>query len=189
MFRRLIGTLALAGLAATAHAAFTVDQLMTQLAQHPGGRVKFVERRYLAVLDRPLIATGEMTYAPPDLLEKRTLTPTPEILRLDHDRLVVEHGRRRLAIDLASRPEALAFVDSVRSTLAGDREALERNYRLNLSGSPDQWVLTLTPTAPRIAALLRLITVGGSEDRISTIDYLLTDGDRTEITILPIESK
>ncbi|WP_324779678.1 LolA-related protein [Thiobacillus sedimenti] len=186
MIRRLFAGLVLASLAATAHAAFTLDQLMGALAQHPGGRAKFVEKRTLAVLDRPLIATGEMTYTPPDRLEKRTLTPKRETLVLDHDQVSIERDKRTLTINLASRPEALAFVDSIRSTLAGNRAALEKNYALQLTGSADKWVLTLSPTAQAIAAILQRITISGSADQIHTIDYLLADGDRSELTIEPL---
>ena len=189
MIRQLIAGLVLASLAATAHAAFDIDQLMAGLAQHKGGRAKFVEKRTLAVLDRPLVATGEMTYTPPDRLEKRTLTPKPETLVLDRDQVSIERDQRKLSINLARRPEALAFVDSIRSTLAGNREALEKNYTLQLAGSADNWVLTLTPIAQQIAALLQRITVSGSRDQIHTIDYLLADGDRSELTIEPLEPR
>ncbi|OGU46750.1 MAG: acyltransferase, partial [Hydrogenophilales bacterium RIFOXYA1_FULL_63_33] len=127
MIRRLFTGLVLASLATTAHAAFNMDQLMSELAQHKGGRAKFVEKRTLAVLDRPLVATGEMTYTPPDRLEKRTLTPKPETMVLDKDQVSIERDKRKYSISLASRPEALAFVDSIRNTLAGNRAALEKN--------------------------------------------------------------
>lgn len=187
MIRQLFSGLVLACLAATAHAAFNVDQLMAELAQHKGGRAKFVEKRYLAVLDRPLVATGEMTYTAPDRLEKRTLTPKPETLLLDKNVLNLERGKRKLSIDLANQPEALAFVDSIRNTLAGNREALERSYALQLSGGHANWVLTLSPSEPKIAALLQRITVSGSRNQIRTIEYLLADGDRSELTIEPLE--
>jgi outer membrane lipoprotein-sorting protein len=189
MIRKLIAGLVLASLAAAAHAAFDLDQLMAELAQHKGGRAKFVEKRTLAVLDRPLVATGEMTYTPPDRLEKRTLTPKPETLLLDKDVVTIERDKRKFSINLASRPEALAFVDSIRNTLAGNQAALEKNYTLQLSGSDDRWVLTLSPTEPKIAALLQRITVSGSKDQIHTIDYLLRDGDHSELTIEPLESR
>jgi hypothetical protein len=187
MIRQLLSGLALACLAATAHAAFNVDQLMSGLAQHKGGRAKFVEKRYLAVLDRPLVATGEMTYTPPDRLEKRTLTPRPETLVLDKDLVSIERDRRKRSINLANRPEALAFVDSIRNTLAGNRAALEKNYTLQLAGDADNWVLTLSPAVQPIAALLQRITVSGSQDQIHTIEYLLADGDRSELAIEPLE--
>jgi outer membrane lipoprotein-sorting protein len=189
MIRHLFTGLVLASLAASAHAAFNLDQLMSELAQHKGGRAKFVEKRTLAVLDRPLIATGEMTYTPPDRLEKRTLTPRPETMVLDRDQVSIERDKRKLSISLASRPEALAFVDSIRSTLAGNRAALEKNYTLQLGGNNDNWTLTLTPTTQQIAALLQRITVSGSQDQIRTIDYLLADGDRSELTIEPLEPR
>jgi outer membrane lipoprotein-sorting protein len=189
MIRQLISGLMLASLAVSAHAAFNLDQLMSALSQHKGGHAKFVEKRTLAVLDRPLIATGEMTYTPPDRLEKRTLTPKPETLLLDKDQISIERGKRTYSINLASRPEALAFVDSIRSTLAGNRAALEKNYTLQLSGNADNWLLTLTPTAPPIAALLQRITISGSKDQIHIIDYLLADGDRSELTIEPLETR
>jgi outer membrane lipoprotein-sorting protein len=189
MIRHLFTGLVLASLAGSAHAAFNLDQLMSELAQHKGGRAKFVEKRTLAVLDRPLIATGEMTYTPPDRLEKRTLTPKPETLLLDKDQVSIERDKRTYTINLASRPEALAFVDSIRSTLAGNRAALEKNYTLQLSGNNDNWVLTLMPTEQKIATLLQRITVNGSKDQIHTIEYLLADGDRSELTIEPLEPR
>jgi len=187
MIRQLFSGLVLACLATAAHAAFDVDQLMGELAQHKGGRAKFVEKRTLAVLDRPLIATGEMIYTAPDRLEKRTLTPQPETMLLDKDRLSLERGKRKLSINLSSQPEAQAFVDSIRNTLSGNRAALEKSYALQLSGNNDDWVLTLSPSEPKIAALLQRITVSGAKDQIRTIEYLLADGDRSELSIEPLE--
>ena len=66
-------------------AAFDLDRLMAELATHKGGQARFVEKRFMAVLDKPLVATGVMTFTPPDYLEKRTLKPKPETMVLDHD--------------------------------------------------------------------------------------------------------
>lgn len=189
MIRYFLCGLALVSLAATAHAGFGVDELMAELATHKSGRVKFVEKRYLAVLDRPVVATGEMAYTAPDRLEKHTHTPKPETMVLDRDLLSLERDRRKLSINLASRPEALAFVDSIRNTLAGNQAALERNYTLAVSGDAADWVLTLLPTEQKIAALLKRITVAGRGNRIRTIEYLLADGDRAEVTIEPIAAE
>lgn len=175
-------------LVTAAQAAFDIDQLMADLAQHKGGRAKFVEKRFMAVLDKPLMASGEMTYSPPDRLEKRTLSPKPETLVLDKDTLSVERDRRKFTINLASRPEALAFVDSVRSTLSGNRQSLERNYALQLKGHAQQWVLTLVPTEPAIVALLQRIAVSGSRNQVRTIEYLQADGDRSELLIEPLDT-
>lgn len=187
--KRFCAGLLLLGLALPAMAAFDIGQLMNDLARHKGGRAKFVETKYIALLDRPLVSTGELTYGAPDRLEKRTLTPKPETLRLDRDTLSIEREKQKLSINLASQPEALAFVDSLRGTLNGNRSALEKNYLLHLSGNPDKWVLTLLPSDQRIASLVQRITISGSRDHIRSIEYLQADGDRSLMLIEPLADR
>ncbi len=169
-----------------AQAAFDIGQLMAELASHPGGKAKFIETRFLAVLDKPLRTSGEMTYIAPDRLEKRTLAPKPETLILDKDVLTLEREKHKFSIKLASQPEALAFVDSIRGTLSGNRQALERNYLLHLSGNNDKWVLTMLPRDQRIASFVLRIVVSGSRGQMRSIEYLQADGDRSLLTLEPI---
>ncbi|MEO7937545.1 MAG: LolA-related protein [Burkholderiaceae bacterium] len=170
-----------------AQAAYNLDQLMGDLARQPGGRANFVEKRFLALLDKPVLASGVMVYSPPDRLEKRTLLPKPETMVLDKDTLTIERDKRRLSINLSSRPEAQAFVDSMRSTLSGNRVALEQHYSLRVQGDSAQWTLTLVPTEPSLQALLQRITVSGSKGQVRLIEYLQADGDRSELAIEPID--
>ena len=176
----------LALLTAPAAAAIDLGQLMDNLARQKGGTAKFVEKKFLAVLDKPLVATGEMTYTAPDQLEKRTLTPRPETLTLNKDLLTLEREKQKFSINLASQPEALAFVDSIRGTLAGNRAALEKNYALHLSGTEDKWVLTMLPREQKIAAIVLRIVVTGSRGQMRSIEYLQADGDRSLLSIEPI---
>lgn len=183
---RLLATLLVMVLAVPAAAAFDLGQLMSELASHKGGRARFVETKYLAVLDKPVVATGELRYTPPDRMEKRTLTPYPETLVLDKDVVSITRDQRKLSIRLETQPEAMAFVDSIRGLLAGDQAALEKSYLLHLSGSPQKWVLNLLPSDQRIAAVVLRITVSGSGNQVRSIEYLQADGDRTVLTIEPI---
>ena len=169
-----------------AHAAFDIDALMTGLAEHPGGRAEFVEKRYAALLDKPVVSRGEMTYTAPGRLEKKTTEPKAESMILDGDTLTLERGQRKITIQLSSRPEARAFVDSIRSTLSGNRLALEKNYALQLSGHAEDWKLVLTPTESKIAALLKRINVSGNGRQIRELEYLQVDDDRTVMQIKPV---
>ena len=175
-----------AWLAWPAMAAFDVGQLLAELARHPGGRATFTERKYLAVLDKPVVSTGEMRFRPPDYMEKRTTSPHPETLVLDKGEISMERDKRKLTISLETQPEALAFVESIRALLAGDRKALEKSYLLQLSGTPQKWVLHLLPSDQRIAALVLRITVSGSGNQVRSVEYLQADGDRTVLSIEPV---
>jgi outer membrane lipoprotein-sorting protein len=189
MMRRLCLAVLSLGFTVGAQAAYNIDQLMAELAQHKGGRARFVEKRHIALLDKPVLASGEMTYTPPDRLEKRILLPKPETMVLDKDMISMERDKRTLSINLASRPEVLAFVDSIRSTLSGNRKSLEQHYTLQVKGDSSQWTLVLVPSEPSIAALLQRITVTGNRSQVRHIEYLQTDGDRTELAIEPIEAR
>jgi hypothetical protein len=114
-------------------ADWNIDTLMRSLAKHEGGRAKFVETKTIALLDKPVVSSGELNYLPPARLEKRTLKPKQEFMVLDGDNLRLERGKQVFSIRLSEQPEALAFVDSLRGTLAGDKAALEKNYKLRLS--------------------------------------------------------
>jgi|GEM_PF-214809 len=187
--KRIIACLLLAALAIPALAAFDVSQLMSELAKHKGGKAKFVEKKYISLLDKPVISSGEMSYSAPDRLEKRTLTPKVETLLLDKDLLSIEREKQKLTINLSNQPEALAFIDSIRGTLTGNRAALEKNYLLSLTGTQDKWVLTLLPSEQKIAALVLRIVVSGGKGQIRSIEYLQADGDRSVMSLEPIELK
>ncbi|MBL8387097.1 MAG: outer membrane lipoprotein carrier protein LolA [Hydrogenophaga sp.] len=188
MMRLMAMVLAGLGFMGAAHAAYDIDQLMSDLATQKGGKARFVEKRHVAMLDKPVQASGEMLFTPPDRLEKRTLLPKPETMVLDKDTLSLERDKRKFTISLANRPEAQAFVESIRSTLSGNRKALEQDYSLKLEGEAQRWVLTLVPSDPTIAGLLKRITVSGSRNQVRHIEYLQADGDRSEISIEPVET-
>ncbi|HEX6720665.1 MAG TPA: outer membrane lipoprotein carrier protein LolA, partial [Burkholderiaceae bacterium] len=66
------------GFAAPARAAFGFDELMGTLAQRRSGEARFVEQRFVSVLDQTLTYTGTLSFTAPDRLARHTLTPRPE---------------------------------------------------------------------------------------------------------------
>jgi hypothetical protein len=179
----VLAALLATALAAQAAPAWTLERLLAGFARKGSAHASFIEEKKLRVLDRPLVSTGELRFEAPDILEKRTLRPRPELLRLEGDRLTLERGNRRLSLDLRSTPEAAAFIDSIRGTLAGDREALERVYRLRLEGSARSWALTLTPREPALAAWVRRIRIAGQRAEVSVIEILQANGDSTLMSV------
>lgn len=187
--------LALAPLAATAApaapaaAAFGVDQLMSALAQRKSGRVLFTETKYLALLDKPVQSSGELRFTAPDHLEKRTLAPKPENLVLDGDMLTVERDGKRYTMPLQNYPEIAAFIESIRATLAGNRDALERYYKLGVEGRASRWTLTLTPADSRMAAAISQVRIEGRQDALDQVEIRQADGDRSVMKIRPAPSR
>jgi Outer membrane lipoprotein carrier protein LolA-like len=160
-----------------------LDRVMEALAQRQHGHVTFVERKFLAMLDRPLESSGELLYDAPDRLEKRTLKPRPESLVLDRGVLTARRGRHTYVLDLRGYPQVIPFIESVRATLAGDRAALERVFSVTFVGSFDDWALLLVPLDAKLASTVKEIRIAGALDTIHSVEILDADGDRSVLTI------
>jgi outer membrane lipoprotein-sorting protein len=163
---------------------WTLDRLMSTLAQHRSGHANFVETKYLAIASHPVRSSGELTFVAPDHLEKRTLAPTPENLVVDGDRVSVERNGRRYTLALEQYPEVAGFIESLRATLAGNRYALEQLYRVAIAGHGDDWTLTLTPLDARMLKAISTITLDGTRGELRTVTIRQADGDHSVMRLL-----
>lgn len=165
-------------------ADWTLPQLLQLLAQNKSGRATFVEKKFIGIIDKPVLSSGELAFTAPDTLEKRTLKPKPETLWLAGDRLSMEQpGKPRLTVSLQDHPEIAAFVDSIRGTLAGDLAALEKSYRLELTGTAQEWLLVLVPKQARLLKIVSRLSISGANASLKTIAFEQGDGDHSEMVI------
>ena len=184
LMRRMLLALALVLVPLIGHAAgWDIDQLMRGLAQTRSDHAGFVEKKFIAMLDKPVESSGELFYTAPDRLEKRTLKPKPESMTVDADTLVIERGRQVHRLQLQDHPELAAFIDSIRGTLAGDRKALERNYRMSLEGTAERWTLQLLPLDEKMQAVVKRIRIAGARDAVRSVEITQADGDSSLMLI------
>lgn len=182
----LVLSILLASSVSRAESNWDIDQLMQSLASVPSGHASFVEKKSIAMLEKPVESSGELFYSAPDRLEKRTLKPKAENMLLDKDKLIVEQRGKKRVLALQNYPEIAAFIDSIRGTLAGDRKALERTYQLSLEGNAQNWNLTLLPIETKMQKIVAKISIAGSNNALQTIDILQADGDSSRMTITPL---
>jgi outer membrane lipoprotein-sorting protein len=175
------------GAAAESDPAWDVSRLMRGLGQVKSAKARFVERKEIAILNAPLESSGTLIYTAPGKLEKHTLAPRPESLVLEGDRLTLESKARNQSRTFALRehPVIWAFVESIRSTLAGGLATLSRFYKVSLQGAEQRWRLVLKPIEPAMQGVVSEIAIEGSRDRVSTIEIAETNGDRSLMTITP----
>jgi hypothetical protein len=164
-------------------AEWNIDQLMLSLAQIRTSHASFVEKKSIAMLDKPVESSGELLYIAPDHLEKRTLKPKPESMTVDGDTLLIERGRQKHRLQLQDYPELAAFIDSIRGTLAGERRALERHYKLSLEGIAAHWTLQLLPVDEKMQAVVKSIRIAGVENTVRSIEITQRDGDSSLMLI------
>lgn len=174
------------GSGAAAQQAWGLPQLMAALAQVKSASGKFTERKTMRMLTQPLTASGRLVYVAPSHIEKVTVSPIPERLVMDGDRVTIAGGpnNETHSFSVADFPQIGGLVEGIRATLSGDLPTLERIYTTRLSGTPAAWDLQLVPRDSDFAHVVKWIEFRGDGNRIRTIDTEGGDGDRSEMTIV-----
>ena len=161
-----------------------LDALMAELGRVQHSKARFVERKYLKILTKPLESTGTLEYRTPDYLERRTLTPKAESFVVEGDRVVLENAQgRRRTLQLQDNTVLWAFVESLRSTLKGDAGRLNRFYAVVLDGDRAKGRLSLTPKELKMRSFISQIQISGSGSKVSSIEIQETQGDRSVMTV------
>jgi len=171
---------------AEAGASWDVQHLMQALAQVKEAKGKFVERKHLSVLNRPLESSGTLLFQSPGHLEKHTLTPKMESLVLDQGVLTIDSKARNIkrTLVLQEYPAIWAFVESIRSTLAGDLPTLQRFYKIELEGEAAHWKMRLLPIELRTREVIREIRISGRDNWVESIETLESNGDHALMKVV-----
>ncbi len=164
--------------------AWGLHALMQALATVKSAQARFVEYKTLSILTQPLESSGTLAWRAPDRVEKRTLKPRVESLVLEGNQLTIEiAGKPRQVLGAGDQPIVWAFVESIRSTLAGDLPTLEKYYRVRLEGRAARWTLILVPLSDRMRGFIAEIRIGGSAQRMHTVEVIEASGDRSLMRI------
>lgn len=166
--------------------ALDMATLMQNLGKHKERHGKFVETRYLAVLNKPLRFSGEVRYVAPELFEKKTLEPAADLMQVHGDRLYMEKDGRKYRMLLSKQPQAAVFVDAIAGLLKGDAAVLERNYDYRLEGKASKWTLILAPKDQKARGMVSKIIATGDQNQLKTIEYVQADGDRSVMVVEPL---
>jgi hypothetical protein len=174
-----------AGAVAGRPSALTLEALLARIGGRPEQEARFVEKKYLALLDAPVESSGTLRYRAPDRLEKNTERPLKESMMLDGDQLVMERNGRRRSLPAAQLPGVAALVGGLRDTLGGDAQALRRMFKVVLQGDAANWQIDLLPSDVAVAQLVTRVTLRGRDDQLLEVETLQADRDRSVMTLSP----
>lgn len=154
-------------------------------------RATFIERKTSALLTAPLESRGTLVFRAPDYLEKSTVAPQRERVRIQAGRLTFEgtpvrgqSTQRSLAV--ADVPLLAPLIESLRATLAGDLPALTRYYDVALVRKNKGWALTLTPRDAALREAITHIVMRGVDAQVRAVEIYEVSGDTTDLVITPV---
>jgi hypothetical protein len=167
--------------------AYGVQELFQALGQGKPRRAAFHEKKTLALLDKPVESSGELSFTPPARLEKKTTKPRAERIVIEGDVATIERNNRQQTVRLSQQPAIAALIDSIRSTLAGDLNALVRSYSAAVAGDASKWRLTLRPLDPKLTDIVEHVEIAGSQGVVRSVEIFQADGDKSVMTLTPLE--
>ena len=164
----------------------TLGELAATLAAVDASRARFVEMRTLAALGTPIERRGTLSYARPGRLAMNVESPVAERMTIADGRMTVESRGTTRVVDLTRQEPLLAWIEGIRSTLAGDEATLRRYFEPTVAGTLDRWTLALVPRDARLRSLVARVTIAGERDRVRTIEVDEVSGDHAVMTIVPL---
>lgn len=175
VFYRSLGALTLLAVSSWAN-AFDLQQLSEQLAKPDVIHGQFIQEKHLRALPQPLISKGSFVLAKNHGLLWLLKTPLQQDYRITANGIARRdtNGWQLLPNKSAGAEQNRLFL----AVLQGDSSGLQRDFELALSGTAQQWQLTLTPRSMLLKQVFKQINIDGGA-LVQTIELLETQGDST----------
>jgi len=149
---------------------------------HPApAHTAFAEARFMQVLDRPLVVSGELSWLGGDKLQRRVDMPQAETATIADGEVTQERvGKSPRHFSLKRAPQLQVLLDSFVALLSGDAGRLQQAFDVRQTGDIDgAWTLMLTPLDARVAKTIASITVEGNAKESRCMYMQEADGDLT----------
>ena len=175
-------------------------RLFAELGAQRERHARFNERKFSALLKAPVESSGTLIFRAPDYLEKRTVEPQRETVRIEGSVVTYESaagraGAQKRTFSLADAPLLAALIESLRATLAGDLPTLRRHYDVAWNASvshvqTEGWQLTLVPRERALLDAVSKVVLRGAAAQIASVEIVEANGDLTLMLIsaLPVPS-
>jgi hypothetical protein len=159
--------------------AATARELVASLGRPAPARTPFAEARFMKVLDKPLVVSGELAWLGGDRLERTVEHPTREVSTIANGEVTQQReGRAPRSFSLKRAPQLQLLLDSFVALLGGDSSRLEEAFVVQHSADgSDHWTLTLTPRDAKIAQTVSRIDIDGSRNEPRCMRMQEADGD------------
>lgn len=170
----------LIGAASASAQPITVADLQRLLQEAPKREMRFHETRESPWAETSIVSSGRMTVSA-DMLEKKVEQPRRETWRILPDRmqLIVPGAAAPKELMFSESPAVAALANALRQAVAGDLQALDKDFVLVLGGDERLWTLQLTPRRQDLARALKQLELQGTGPQLQVIVILERHGERT----------
>jgi hypothetical protein len=164
---------------AAASAPDATDALIGALGRPAPARTAFAEARFMQMLDRPLVVSGELAWLGGDTLERHVTRPHEETARIAGGKVSQQReGKGERSFSLERAPQLKVLVDSFVALLGGDAGRLRKAFAIARRGdAAGALSLSLTPRDLDVARTVASIRIDGEGQEARCMWMQEADGD------------
>jgi hypothetical protein len=176
---------------APASTASTAQALIATLGAPAPARTAFAEARFMKVLDRPLVLSGELAWLGGDKLQRRVDHPQQETATIADGEVTLQRaGKSARHFSLKRAPQLQVLLDSFVALLSGDATRLAQSFEVSQSGAAAAaWTLTLVPRDAKVAGTIGSIAIDGFGRQPRCMRMQEADGDLSVDLLGPLSAK
>ncbi len=164
--------------------AFSQQDLIALLQKSQNIQGGFTQQRFLKSLSKPIVSRGKFVLLANKGLLWQMQQPFAVDLRVKKDGIMQWNGSQWVANNKLGQSEQINLFLGL---LSGDISALSAQFDLQLSGSPQQWRLTLTPSSLLMKQIFNHIIIKG-DGLVREIEFDEKQGDRTLILFSQVQT-
>ncbi len=164
--------------------AFSQQDLIALLQKSQNIQGGFTQQRFLKSLSKPIVSQGKFVLLANKGLLWQMQQPFAVDLRVKKDGIMQWNGSQWVANNKLGQSEQINLFLGL---LSGDISALSAQFDLQLSGSPQQWRLTLTPSSLLMKQIFNHIIIKG-DGLVREIELDEKQGDRTLILFSQVQT-
>ena len=165
--------------ASSTESAASTPALIAALGQPAPAHTAFAEARFLKLLDRPLVVSGQLSWLGGDKLQRSVEQPRRETATIaDGEVTQQREGKSPRHFSLKRAPQLQVLLDSFVALLSGNSERLQQAFEIRQTGTAaGAWTLTLLPRDPSVARTVASISIDGYDGQSRCMQMQEADGD------------
>ena len=169
----------------------SASSLIAALGQPAPARTAFAEARFMRMLDRPLVVSGELAWLGGDQLQRRVDHPNQETATIADGEVTQQRaGKSPRRFSLTRAPQLQVLLDSFVALLSGDAGRLQQAFEIRYTGvASGRWTLSLTPRDATVAKSIASITIDGDGKQSRCMRMQEADGDLAIDLLGPLAAK
>ncbi|HUH31798.1 MAG TPA: LolA-related protein [Rhodanobacter sp.] len=165
--------------------------LIAALGRPAPARTAFAEARFMRMLDRPLVVSGELAWLGGDRLQRRVEQPRAETTSIADGAVTQQRdGKSPRQFSLKRAPQLQVLLDSFVALLSGDAARLDQAFAMHQEGDgAGAWTLTLTPRDAQVAKAVASIVIDGHAGDSRCMQLHEADGDLAVDLLGPLAAR